>query len=241
MIVELVHSVRCYQPKIGGKKLYQLLKQDIAEISEDRIGRDKFFDILRSQDLLVKRKKKYAHTTDSFHRFRVYKNRLRDKELTGPNQAYVSDITYLRTKKGFVYLFLTTDAWSRMIVGWNLSESLSIEGGIKALKMAISRCKSPENVIHHSDRGVQYCSGDYVTLLKKSQMIISMTEENHCYENALAERVNGILKDEFLLDETFTDKRMALKAVKQAIETYNIRRPHWALGLQIPWQVHSAA
>lgn len=241
MIVELVHAIRHYQPKIGGKKLYSLLKQDIDRISEEKIGRDKFFDILRSQDLLVKRKRKYIHTTDSFHRFRVYKNRLREQKLTGPDQAYVSDITYLRTKEGFVYLFLITDAWSRKIVGWSLSESLSIEGGIKALKMAIKQCSQTQEVIHHSDRGVQYCSHDYVALLKKNKMIISMTEENHCYENGLAERVNGILKDEFLLDETFADKEVALKAVKQAIESYNTRRPHWSLQLRTPWQAHSAA
>lgn len=241
MIVELVHAIRHYQPKIGGKKLYSLLKQDIDRISEEKIGRDKFFDILRSQDLLVKRKRKYIHTTDSFHRFRVYKNRLREQKLTGPDQAYVSDITYLRTREGFVYLFLITDAWSRKIVGWSLSESLSIEGGIKALKMAIKQCSQTQEVIHHSDRGVQYCSHDYVALLKKNKMIISMTEENHCYENGLAERVNGILKDEFLLDETFADKEVALKAVKQAIESYNTRRPHWSLQLRTPWQAHSAA
>lgn len=241
MIVELVHGIRRYQPKIGGKKLYKLLKEDIDRISEGKTGRDKFFDILRSQDLLVKRKKQYVHTTDSFHRFRVYKNKLRERKLTGPNQAYVSDITYLRTKGGFVYLFLVTDAWSRKIVGWSLSESLSIEGGVKALSKAISACKHTTGLIHHSDRGIQYCSHEYVGLLKKHQMIISMTEENHCYENALAERVNGILKDEFLLDEAFADKKMAFKAVREAIESYNTRRPHWALGLRIPADVHEAA
>lgn len=241
MIWDLVHTIRRYQPKIGGKKLYSLLKQDIDKISEGGIGRDKFFDILRNQELLVKRKKKYVHTTDSFHRFRVYKNKLRGSNLTGPNQAYASDITYLRTKKGFVYLFLITDAWSRMIVGWDLSESLSIEGGINALKMAVNQCPQTCGVIHHSDRGIQYCSHDYVALLKKNKMIISMTEENHCYENAMAERVNGILKDEFLLDETFADTGMALKAVKQAVESYNNRRPHWSLKLQTPRQVHGIA
>lgn len=240
MIIELVMAVRRFQPKIGGKKLYSLLRDEINQISEGSIGRDKFFDILRKNGMLVKRMKKYPYTTQSYHRFRVYKNELRNKELTGPDQVYVSDITYLRTAKGFVYLSLITDAWSRMIVGWALSDSLSIEGTLKALKMALKLCKTPKGLIHHSDRGIQYCSYAYTALLKKYGVIISMTEENHCYENALAERVNGILKDEFLLDATFANKTMALKAVKQAIESYNIRRPHWSLGLQLPWQVHYA-
>lgn len=241
MIVGMVQQIRHDQPKIGGKKLYKILKPEIDRLGGEKTGRDKFFDILRSRELLVKRRRKYAHTTDSFHRFRVYKNRLKEQKLTGPNQAYASDITYLRTKKGFVYLFVITDVWSRMIVGWDLSESLSIEGGIKALKMALKQCLRTCGVLHHSDRGIQYCSHEYVALLKKNKMIISMTEENHCYENALAERVNGILKGEFLLDETFADKQMALKAVKQAIESYNTRRPHWSLELQTPWQVHTVA
>jgi transposase InsO family protein len=240
IIVRLILEIRHYQPIIGGKKLYKLLKPDLDKL-EGKIGRDKFFDILRKRGLLVKRKKKYAKTTDSYHRFHKYKNKLKDKKLTGPNQAYVSDITYLRTRQGFVYLFLQTDAYSRMITGWNLSDSLAIEGALKALRMTINQCPDPEGVIHHSDRGIQYCCKEYVKTLKKHKMDISMTEENHCYENAIAERVNGILKNDFLLDEEFVDKTVALKAVKQAVESYNIRRPHWSLDLSTPWQIHMAA
>lgn len=227
---------------IGGKKLYHLLKDDLHKIDRG-LGRDKFFDILRRKKLLVKRRKKYVYTTDSFHRFRVYKNALKDKLLTAPHQALVSDITYLRVSGGFVYLFLITDAYSRKITGWSLSNSLSIEGAIEALKMAIKQCPKTDGdgIIHHSDRGIQYCSNAYVALLKKHKMTISMTEENHCYENAMAERVNGILKDEFMLDATFADKSIALKAVREAIETYNTRRPHWSLKLSTPQQVHQAA
>jgi putative transposase len=205
------------------------------------IGRDKFFDILRKKKLLVKRRKKYVYTTDSFHRFKVYKNALKNKMLTTSNQAWVSDITYLRVKGGFMYLFLITDAYSRKIIGWSLSDSLAIEGAVKALEMAIKQCRQTKGIIHHSDRGIQYCSNEYVYLLKKSEMIISMTEENHCYENATAERVNGILKEEFMLDSQFADKTIALKSVKEAIKTYNTKRPHWSLKLYTPQQIHQAA
>ena len=240
MVIKLVQDIRRYQPKLGGKKLYKLLRLDLNRL-EGSIGRDKFFDILRKRGLLVKRRKKYATTTDSWHRFHKYKNKLRDKRLTGPNQAYVSDITYLRTRKGFVYLFLQTDAYSRKITGWDLSDSLAIDGAIRALKMTIRQCKTPKGVIHHSDRGIQYCCKEYVKILKGNKMEISMTEENHCYENAMAERVNGILKEEFLLDETFADEVSVLKAVKEAIQSYNTRRPHWSLNLCTPQQIHDAA
>ena len=240
LIIDLVRAIRRYQPKIGGKKLYGLLKSDLDKL-EGSVGRDKFFDILRKHSLLVKRRKKYVTTTESWHRFHKYKNKLKGKCLTSSNQAYVSDITYLRTAKGFVYLFLQTDAYSRMITGWHLSESLAIEGAIKALQMTLRQCAETEEVIHHSDRGIQYCCKEYVELLKEHKLQISMTEENHCYENAIAERVNGILKEEFLLDDIFADKASALKAVEEAIETYNYRRPHWSLNLCTPGQIHEAA
>lgn len=240
MVIKLVQEIRCYQPRIGGKKLYKLLQDDLNKL-EGSIGRDKFFDILRKRGLLVKRRRKYVTTTDSYHRFHKYKNKLKEKLLTGPNQAYASDITYLRSGEGFVYLFLQTDVYSRMITGWDLSDSLSIEGAIRALKMTIKQCGNAKGSIHHSDRGIQYCSKEYVRLLKKQKMEISMTEENHCYENAMAERVNGILKDEFLLDAKFANKEMAYKAVKEAIKSYNTRRPHWSLNLYTPQQIHQAA
>lgn len=240
IVVKLVQNIRCLQPRLGGKKLYKLLKADLNKL-ESTMGRDKFFDVLRKNGLLVKRRRKYAKTTDSYHRFHKHKNKFKEKLLTGPDQAYVSDITYLRTRKGFVYLFLQTDAWSRKITGWHLSASLAIEGAVKALKMTIKQSKKTQGTIHHSDRGIQYCCKDYIKILKKYKMEISMTEENHCYENSIAERVNGILKQEFLLDEEFADADMALKAVKQAIDTYNNKRPHWSLNLCTPNQIHLAA
>lgn len=240
MVVELVQAQRRLMPRVGGKKLYYLLRADLAKLDQP-VGRDKFFDILRSCRLLVPRKKKYVYTTDSFHRFRVYGNELKGRVLTAPNQGWVSDITYLRTDAGFVYLFLISDAYSRKIIGWSLARSLGIEAALLALRMALRQCGAAKGLIHHSDRGIQYCCNDYVALLHKAKMVISMTEENHCYENSKAERINGILKDEFLLDEVFTDYPAAQRAVRQAIETYNTRRPHWALKLCTPQQVHQRA
>lgn len=216
--------------------MYFKLKGDLLKI--DKIGRDKFFDILRKHELLVKRKRNYARTTNSYHRFRVYKNLLKHKKPSRYNECWVVDITYLRTDKGFVYLFLLTDAFSRKIVGWCVSNSLSIEGGLIALKMALRQRDKAFPLIHHSDRGIQYCSNDYVALLQKNGVDISMTEENHCYENAMAERVNGILKDEFLLDATFKDIKMCTQSVRQAIHLYNEQRPHWSLNLKTPSEVH---
>jgi transposase InsO family protein len=223
-------------PRIGTRKLYHLLYSDLQQI--DKIGRDKFFDILRSNSLLIERKKNFTRTTNSFHRFYKYGNLLYDKVVCNPNECWVSDITYIRTLNGFVYLFLITDYYSRKIIGWDLSNSLSIEGGILALKMALKQRKTSNYLIHHSDRGIQYCSNSYVELLQKHKVSISMTEQNHCYENAKAERINGILKDEFMLDSTFSDYKSALGSVKQVIKTYNEFRPHWSLGLKTPEQVH---
>jgi transposase InsO family protein len=239
-VLQLVREKRRYQPRIGGRKLYKLLQPDLDQL-EKNIGRDKFFDILRENKLLVKRRKRYEKTTDSYHRFRKYKNKLKGRKPTRPNEAFVSDITYIRTRRRFVYLFLITDAYSRMIVGWHLSGSLGIEGALKALKMAIKQCRHPKGVIHHSDKGIQYCCKEYVQLLKKNRMEISMTEANHCYENAMAERVNGILKDEFLLSEEMPDFATTQKAVEQAIESYNTLRPHWSLNLNTPQAIHMAA
>ena len=240
VVLELVQQVRCKMPRVGGKKLYRMLVADLQQIS--KMGRDKFLDILRKNDLLVERKRNYTVTTNSFHRFYKYKNLLYNKQITRPNQCWVSDITYIRTENGFVYLFLITDAYSRKIVGYALSRSLSIEGGLHALAMALKqRGDKSAELIHHSDRGIQYCSNDYVALLLKNKVQISMTEQNHCYENAKAERVNGILKDEFLLDGTFRDFQTARKAVEQAVKTYNELRPHWSLGLKTPEQVHRQA
>lgn len=239
VVVELVEEQRRRLPRLGGRKLYHILQKDLQQAG--KIGRDKFFGVLKKNRLLVERKKSYTKTTNSYHHLYRWKNLLKDREITRPNACYVSDITYLRTATGFVYLFLVTDYYSRKIVGWDLSPSLSIEGGIKALQMAIRQRKTTYELLHHSDRGIQYCSHDYVALLQKNGIKISMTEENHCYENALAERVNGILKDEFLLDGTFKSMAEAQVAVKEAVRLYNEARPHWSLKLLTPSEVHQQA
>jgi putative transposase len=226
-------------PRVGGRKLYWLLKPKFEQL-EESIGRDKFFDLLRRNKLLVKRKKRYARTTNSYHRFHKHRNLIKHIKITGPNKVYASDITYMRVKGRFIYLALITDMYSRKIVGWNLSDSLAIEGAVKALKMALRQCPDPSELIHHSDRGIQYCSHAYTGILESNNVRISMTEENHCYENALAERVNGILKDEFLLDQEFKEEKIAYKAVKQAIKNYNGYRPHQSLEYFTPDMVHKA-
>lgn len=236
-ILKLVLDKRKKMPRIGCKKLYYDLYKEIQKV--DKIGRDKFIAILRENNLLVNIKRKFVKTTNSRHRFYVYNNLLYDKTLTIPNECWVADITYIRTVNKFLYLSLLTDAYSRKIVGWHLSNSLAIEGCIETLKMALKQRKSKLPLIHHSDRGIQYCSNDYIDLLKNHSVDISMTEQNHCYENSKAERVNGILKNEFLLDSTFENYYQCYKTVKEAIKAYNNERPHWSLELKTPTQVHN--
>jgi transposase InsO family protein len=235
VVAEAVRVLRREHPRMGGKKLYHMLGDLAGEL---HFGRDRFFDILRAESLLVSHKRSFTRTTQSYHYFRVYRNELKNIVITAPNRAWASDITYIRTAHGFMYLFLLTDVYSRKIVGWDLSNSLSVEGGIRALKQALKQCSTTKDVIHHSDRGIQYCCHEYVKLLRKEEMKISMTEENHCYENAMAERVNGILKNEYLLDSTFRNGTIAKKACAEAIATYNFKRPHWALELKTPQEVH---
>jgi transposase InsO family protein len=240
LIVDMIAEERRHQPRIGVRKLYHIYGEAIHGICP-RLGRDKLFALLRSEGLLVPRKRSCTRTTNSYHRFRRHKNLLKEVRVTAPNQAWVSDITYIRLRDGFAYLSLLTDYYSRKVVGWRLSNSLGLEGSMQALKMALSSCSRTEGLIHHSDRGIQYCSDPYTLLLQKREIRISMTEENHCYENALAERVNGILKDEYSLDATFADSVQAQRACKEAIELYNTRRPHWRLGFKTPEEVHRVA
>jgi transposase InsO family protein len=240
LVTDMIIQERRLQPRLGGKKLYHLYGEQLHELLPG-LGRDKFFGLLRAEGLLVPRKRSYTRTTDSYHRFHCYGNLLKDKEISGPNQAWVADITYIRTRDGFSYLSLLTDYYSRKIVGWQLSRSLSIEGSVQALEKALAGCRCTKALIHHSDRGIQYCSMPYTEILHGHEMRISMTQENHCYENALAERVNGILKDEYSLDATFTDHAQAQRACAEAIRFYNTRRPHWALGFKTPETVHQVA
>jgi putative transposase len=227
-VMELVREERKDQPRVGTRKIYETLKPSF-EAAQIKVGRDCLFDILRENNMLVKRKKASCKTTNSYHHFHKYNNLIKDIKVIRPNQVWVSDITYIRTVKGFCYLALITDMFSRKIVGYDISDSLELAGCLRALKIALRHVRPAVGLIHHSDRGAQYCSNQYVDELKKRKIKISMTQENHCYENAIAERVNGILKDEFYLDQCFFSTDHACRATKNAIEIYNSKRLHLSL------------
>lgn len=199
-----------------------------------KIGRDRFYDILRAEGLLLQRKKKYHKTTNSNHRFRIYENLIEALIPTRADEVWVTDITYLRVAETFIYLALITDLYSRKIIGYDISESLNIEGSIRALMQAMRGKNNLEGTIHHSDRGIQYCSNGYTELLTSKKIQISMSAKGNPYENAVAERVNGILKEEFLLSEAFKTKEDAVKATRQAIEIYNKERIHMSIGYKTP-------
>ncbi len=224
-------------PREGVRKLKKSLDDEFTKANL-KVGRDTLFNVLRKYQMLTLRKKYSARTTNSLHRFYKYKNIIKDVQVTRPNQVWVSDITYIRTVKGFCYLALITDMHSRKIIGYDISDSLELKGCVRALNKAIYQAKDFKQLIHHSDRGIQYCSKQYTQILKRNKIGISMTEENHCYENAMAERVNGILKDEFYLDQTFTNVAHAKRATKNAINLYNEIRLHLSLDYKTPNMVY---
>jgi putative transposase len=240
LILDLVCQERAMQPRLGGRKLLHMISPELA-LAGESIGRDRFFKLLLAHDLLIERRVRSCRTTNSWHGFGVYPNLFQDAELSGAHQALVSDITYIRTSEGFMYLALVMDAWSRAIVGYDCSDSLEAEGALRALRMALSQLPESSRPIHHSDRGCQYCCSGYVEALRAGKLRISMTEVNHCYENSQAERLNGILKQEYGLGGTFTDKRSVLPAVQEAVWLYNNRRPHLSLDYRCPMAVHMAA
>jgi putative transposase len=240
LIVELVRRERRMQPRLGGRKLRHLLRADLEEANVS-IGRDRFFEVLAENDLLVARKPGRPRTTNSRHALPVFHNLLESRALSAPNEAWVSDLTYIRTDEGFLYAALITDVYSRKIVGAHIGDSLEAEGCLAALEQALGDLPEGQHPIHHSDRGCQYCCHAYVERLQDRGLAISMTEIMHCYENAMAERVNGILKQEYEMDRTFRTKAQAKKAFEQAVWLYNHRRPHLALEYRFPADVHEAA
>jgi len=240
LILELVRRERRIQPRLGGRKLLWLLRAELKKAGI-KIGRDHFFELLARNDLLVPRKKGRAYTTNSRHSLPVFHNLLASTEVIAANQAWVSDLTYIRTDQGFLYAALITDAFSRKIVGAHIGDTLEAEGCIKALEEALTELPKGKYPIHHSDRGCQYCCHAYVERLQSRGLQISMTEVAHCYENALAERVNGVLKQEYELDRTFRTKAQARKAFEQAVWLYNNRRPHLGLNFRYPAEVHADA
>lgn len=238
-VVRFVRRERAAQPRLGARKLHYLLN-GAGQPANQKLGRDRFLRVLRRHDLLVKPKKKAVRTTYHDTALPVYRNLLYQLTPTAPHQVWVSDITYVATEDGPLYLSLITDLYSRQIVGWNLSDTLAASESIKALKMAIDQLPLGRWPIHHSDRGSQYCCHDYVAVLNERHLPISMTEQNHCYENCYAERVNGILKMEYHLDHTFRSPAQAHRAISQAIWLYGHRRPHLSLQMQTPGHVHTA-
>ncbi|QDO94227.1 IS3 family transposase [Formosa sediminum] len=236
-VINIVKKRRKSLPREGVRKLIRSLENEFYNANL-KVGRDSLFSVLRKYNMLTLRKKTSARTTNSYHRFYKYNNLIKNMEITKPNQVWVSDITYIRTIKGFCYLALITDMYSRKIVGYDLSDSLELKGCVRALNKAIYQAKNTKKLIYHSDRGIQYCSNVYTQILKRKKIDISMTEENHCYENAMAERVNGILKDEFYLDQTFDNVAHAKRATKNAINLYNEIRLHLSLDYKTPNMVY---
>ena len=239
VILGYVQELRRQMPRIGGRKLHYLLEPLLAQ-HRISLGRDKLLGILFDYGLLVRRpKRRKVFTTDSDHPFKKYPNLIKDMEVRRPEHLWVSDITYIPLKEKFCYLSLITDAYSRRIVGYCLWPDLKKEGPLNALKMAIeSRQRNEAELIHHSDRGLQYCCSDYISMLNKEHISISMTEKGDPYENALAERINGILKAEFGLDKTFDNYQQAGIAVSTAITVYNNNRPHASINYLTPEQAH---
>lgn len=232
-VLNKVQSIRRLMPRIGTRKLYYMIGSELP------IGRDRLFDILRANYMLICPKKCYHITTDSKHWLKKHKNIVNSMEINKPEQVWVSDITYLGTRKTPLYLSLVSDAYSKKIMGFNLSNTLKQEGAIDALKMAVkNRDYSTESLIHHSDRGLQYCGHEYQRILNKHKVKCSMTENSDPYENAIAERINGILKNEFMLDQYAVNQKTMAKIVKQSINIYNQYRPHWSCELLTPNQMH---
>lgn len=231
-----VIAERIHLPRLGTRKLHYRLQEQL-HLKGIKIGRDKLFAFLRSEHLLIRPKRSYRKTTYSKHWLHKYPNLLKDKIPTRVNEVWVSDITYIDTVEKTGYLSLITDAYSRKIVGYHLHDSLHTDGVVQALYMAVKERISSQTLIHHSDRGLQYCSSQYQQILTKYNITPSMTEGYDCYQNALAERINGILKEEFLIVKPNTLKE-AKQMIKQAVILYNERRPHLALNYKTPQQIH---
>jgi transposase InsO family protein len=241
LVVALVIAERRIQPRLGARKLHFLLAGALAEAGAS-LGRDRFFAALREGGLLLEPKPaEHPSTTNSSHYLPVFTNLIKEREAGRPNEVWVADLTYLRTEEGFMYLSLVTDKHSRKVVGYHCGETLEATGSLSALRSALAELPAGAKPIHHSDRGCQYCSHEYVNVLVANGLLISMTETNHCAENALAERVNGILKSEYSLGSEFKTKASARKAVAQAVHLYNTRRPHTALDYRTPEEAHGVA
>jgi putative transposase len=239
-IIDKVKTIRKYIQRIGGLQLYTMLKKEL-QLHNIHIGRDRFYDLLREHNLLIKIRKHYAITTNSNHPYYKWPDLTGNVITTAIEQLWVSDITYLRTENGFVYLSLITDAYSRKIIGYHVSQYLKAKGCIIALDKAISQLstdKQKRTLIHHSDRGIQYCCESYISILQSNNIHISMTQTGSPYDNAIAERVNGILKQQVGLNQVFKNYSAAVTAVCKAIDAYNCLRPHMSISNLTPQKAH---
>lgn len=239
MVLELVRQERKVQPRLGVRKLRHMIGGAMTEAGV-KLGRDRLFTLLREAEMLVERlPRDWVTTTCSSHGLPTHPNLIKELEVTRPHEVWVVDLTYVRTDEDFMFLALVTDKGSRKIVGYHCGETLAASGCVAALRMALAGLPAGARPIHHSDRGTQYCSREYVKILAERGLPISMTEKNHCAENALAERMNGILKGEYGLGGRMRSKEHAQGAAREAIRLYNERRPHSSLGLRTPSEAHS--
>lgn len=235
-VVSMVLDVRKSMPRLGTKKTYHIL---LEELQLMKIGRDKLFDILRANHLLIQPKRSYHITTNSHHRFRKHQNHILELEINRPEQVWVSDITYIGKREKPCYLSIVTDAYSKKIMGYNVADNMNVQSSVVALKMAVNQRKSKEiPLIHHSDRGLQYCANDYQSILTKNGILPSMTQNSDPYENAVAERINGILKQEFMIDKYNLDLSVMKQIVKESINIYNSKRPHYSNYMLTPNEMH---
>jgi transposase InsO family protein len=232
----MVLNIKKEHPRMGTRKIYHLIKPDL-ERSAIRMGRDALFNLVAENNLKVTKRKRRHNTTNSNHVFKKYPNLIKTTEPNGPNQIWVSDITYIRTTaQEFLYLFLITDAYSKKVLGYKLARSLDSMYAVNALQDAIENSGQPiSGLIHHSDRGMQYCCKEYIKVLNKNNIAISMTEKGDPLENPIAERVNGILKDEYLNQYQY----LTTIQLQQSIEKYNNKRPHLSCDMLTPECAHS--
>jgi putative transposase len=234
----LVERQRKLLPRLGTRKLYYLISEELTWLNI-KFGRDKLFALLSEHDLLIKPKRRYTQTTMSRHYLRKWPNIAKNLEVKEPDQLWVSDITYIKTEEGNCYLNMVTDAYSRKIVGYAIDTTMETTSMINALKMATAqKINTKAETIHHSDRGLQYCSREYVRLTAKNNIRLSMTENSDPYENALAERMNRTIKEEFGINRKLKTKNQAIELVKESIYLYNTKRPHLSLKMRTPEQVY---
>lgn len=236
-IIEQVGSIRQVHPRIGTRKLYHLLKPILGNRGI-KYGRDKLFNLLKANNLLIRKRKRRIITTQSNHPYRRYENLIESFTPIEANQLWVSDITYIKTNTENCYLFLITDAYSRKICGYKVSRNMESVNAVESLEMAISKASDTQNLIHHSDRGIQYCSHEYVKLLQDYKISISMTQDGNPLDNSIAERINGILKQEYLTIERCNNLDELKRKVDMSILIYNRLRPHLSCNLMTPSNAH---